>query len=37
MDYQELPESVRGTQRLTGMTSGQKTLPITSSILFYSP
>ncbi len=29
---QELPESVRGTQRLTGMTSGQKTLPITSSI-----
>jgi hypothetical protein len=29
---QELPDSVRGTQRLTGMTSGQKTLPITSSV-----
>ena len=29
---QELPPSVRGEQRLTGMTSGQKTLPITSSI-----
>jgi hypothetical protein len=28
----ELPDSVRGTQRLTGMTSGQKTLPVTSSI-----
>src|SRR3954465_15232587 len=28
----ELPPSVRGTQRLTGMTSSQKTLPITSSI-----
>jgi hypothetical protein len=27
----ELPESVRGTQRLTGMTSGQKSLPITAS------
>lgn len=25
---QDLPESVRGGQRLTGMTSGQKTLPI---------
>ncbi len=29
---QELPASVRGEQRLTGMTSGQKSLPITSSI-----
>jgi hypothetical protein len=28
---QELPASVRGTQRLTGMTSGQKSLPITAS------
>ncbi len=33
---QELPESVRGTQRLTGMTSGQKTLPITSSIFNFA-
>jgi len=29
---QELPESVRTTQRLTGMTSGQKAFPVTSSI-----
>ena len=29
---QELPASVRGDQRLTGMTSGQKSLPITSSL-----
>ena len=29
---QELPASVRGTQRLTGMTSNQKTLPVTSSL-----
>ncbi|MEK6261768.1 MAG: DUF1501 domain-containing protein [Planctomycetota bacterium] len=28
---QELPASVRGTQRLTGMTSGQSTLPVTAS------
>src|SRR5690349_10514994 len=28
----ELPDSVRGTQRLTGMTSGQKSLPVTSSV-----
>ena len=28
---QELPASVRGTQRLTGMTSGQKTLPVAAS------
>ena len=33
-DYrgQDLPESVRGNQRLTGMTSGQKTKPIAPSI-----
>jgi hypothetical protein len=31
MHGQELPASVRGTQRLTGMTSGQKSLPITAS------
>ena len=29
---QELPPSVRGGQRLTGMTSRQKSLPITSSL-----
>ncbi len=29
---QELPASVRGEQRLTGMTSGQKSLPVTPSI-----
>ncbi len=28
----ELPESVRGQQRLTGMTSGQKSLPVTASL-----
>jgi uncharacterized protein (DUF1501 family) len=28
---QELPASVRGNQRLTGMTSSQKSLPVTSS------
>ncbi len=28
---QELPSSVRGTQRLTGMTSGQKAFPVTAS------
>lgn len=28
---QELPESVRNSQRLTGMTSGQKSFPITAS------
>jgi uncharacterized protein (DUF1501 family) len=28
----ELPESLRSTQRLTGMTSGQKAFPVTSSI-----
>ncbi len=35
MHGKELPDSVRGTQRLTGMTSGQKTLPITSSIFAF--
>lgn len=29
---QELPPSVRGAQRLTGMTSSQKSLPVTASI-----
>lgn len=33
---QELPPSVRGAQRLTGMTSGQKTLPITSSLFHFA-
>ena len=28
---EELPASVRGEQRLTGMTSGQKSLPVTAS------
>ncbi|MBS0261951.1 MAG: DUF1501 domain-containing protein, partial [Planctomycetes bacterium] len=29
---EELPAAVRGTQRLTGMTSGQKAFPITASL-----
>src|SRR5437588_13109486 len=29
---QELPPSVRGDQRLTGMTSGQKSLPVAASL-----
>ena len=29
---EELPASVRGDQRLTGMTSGQKSFPVTSSL-----
>ena len=33
---QELPPSVRGDQRLTGMTSGQKSLPITSSLFDFA-
>ena len=33
---QELPASVRGDQRLTGMTSGQKALPITSSLFDFA-
>jgi hypothetical protein len=32
----ELPPSVRGDQRLTGMTSGQKSLPVTSSLFSFS-
>ena len=32
MHGEELPESVRKGQRLTGMTSGQSTLPLTSSL-----
>ncbi len=32
---QELPESVRGQQRLTGMTSGQKSLPVTASMFSF--
>jgi hypothetical protein len=33
---QDLPESVRGGQRLTGMTSGQKTLPVTPSLFRFA-
>ena len=33
---QDLPESVRKGQRLTGMTSGQATFPLTSSIFDFS-
>lgn len=33
---QELPPSVRGTQRLTGMTSNQKSLPITASLFDFN-
>ena len=33
---EELPESVRGTQRLTGMTSGQKNFPVTPSIFRFA-
>ena len=29
---EELPASLRGTQRLTGMTSGQKAFPVTASL-----
>lgn len=36
MHGQELPESVRMGQRLTGMTSGQKTKPLTSSIYSFA-
>ena len=32
----ELPASVRGDQRLTGMTSGQKSFPVVSSAMFES-
>ncbi len=33
---EELPPSVRGTQRLTGMTSGQKSFPVTSSLFQFA-
>lgn len=33
---QELPESVRQGQRLTGMTSGQKSLPVVSSMFSFA-
>ena len=33
---EELPPSVRGDQRLTGMTSGQKSLPVTSSLFRFA-
>lgn len=33
---QELPESVRKSQRLTGMTSGQKAFPITPSLFRFT-
>ncbi|MBL9212392.1 MAG: DUF1501 domain-containing protein [Opitutaceae bacterium] len=36
MHGQDLPASVRGTQRLTGMTSGQKAFPVTSSIFNFA-
>ena len=32
----ELPDSVRGDQRLTGMTSGQNSFPVTSSLFSFS-
>src|SRR5687768_15414516 len=32
---QELPSSVRGDQRLTGMTSGQKSLPVAASLFAF--
>jgi hypothetical protein len=34
---EQLPDSVRGGQRLTGMTSGQKTLPIAPSLFNFQP
>lgn len=33
---QELPPSVRGDQRLTGMTSGQSSLPVTASLFRFN-
>ena len=33
---EELPDSVRGTQRLTGMTSGQKNFPVTPTIFQFA-
>lgn len=34
---ESLPDSVRGGQRLTGMTSGQKTLPIAPTLFNFQP
>jgi hypothetical protein len=34
---EDLPDSIRGTQRLTGMTSGQKTFPIAPSPFAFRP
>ena len=33
---EELPESVRASQRLTGMTSGQKSFPVTASLFSFA-
>ncbi|MEY3609415.1 MAG: hypothetical protein RLZZ447_2203, partial [Verrucomicrobiota bacterium] len=33
---EELPASLRGTQRLTGMTSGQKAFPVTASLFDFA-
>ena len=33
---EELPESVRANQRLTGMTSGQKSFPVTASLFSFA-
>lgn len=33
---EELPDSVRGNQRLTGMTSGQKSFPVTASLFSFA-
>jgi hypothetical protein len=33
---EELPASLRGTQRLTGMTSGQKAFPVTASLFQFA-
>src|SRR5437763_14882951 len=33
---QELPASVRGSQRLTGMTSNQRSLPVVSSLFRFA-
>ena len=33
---EELPASLRGTQRLTGMTSGQKAFPVTASLFRFA-
>lgn len=33
---EELPDSVRGNQQLTGMTSGQKSFPVTASLFSFA-